>query len=83
MTSVTKMEFIGTAVEVVGENPYRGIRGTIVDETRNTVRIESPTGEKIVPKSGALFKIAFPDGTISTIEGRAIAHRPEDRIKKA
>jgi ribonuclease P protein subunit POP4 len=55
----------------------RGTEGTVVDETENTLVLETAKGRKTIPKRGCVFE--FPEGSV---RGDAIAHRPEDRTKK-
>jgi len=54
-----------------------GIQGTILDETRNTLLVETSKGQKIIVKSGNQFKI---DDNI--IDGNALVGKPEERIKQ-
>lgn len=75
-----RTELIGLDVEVLSA-PYSEISGTVVDETKNTFTIESAGTEKMVPKSGNVFRFTYEGRTIDII-GSEIAHRPEDRIKK-
>ncbi|MFA5929804.1 MAG: ribonuclease P protein component 1 [Candidatus Micrarchaeia archaeon] len=62
--------------------PHKGIKGLVVDETKNTLVIRSGTGEKIVPKSGSVFLFTLPGGEKVRLEGGKIAFRPYDRPKK-
>ncbi len=75
-----RTEFIGLNVEVLSE-PFFGIDGKVVDETKNTFTIESAGTERMVPKPGNVFRFAYEGRTID-IRGSEIMHRPEDRIKK-
>ncbi len=75
-----RTELIGLDVEVLSE-PFSGISGKVVDETKNTFTIESAGTERMVPKPGNVFRFACEGRTID-IRGSEILHRPEDRIKK-
>ncbi len=75
-----RTELIGLDVEVLSE-PFSGIAGKVVDETKNTFTIESAGTERMVPKPGNVFRFAYEGRTID-ISGSEIMHRPEDRIKK-
>lgn len=75
-----RTELIGLDVEVLSE-PFSGISGKVVDETKNTFTIESAGTERMVPKPGNVFRFASGGRTID-IRGSEIMHRPEDRIKK-
>ena len=56
------------------------IRGKVVDETKNTLIIQS-TGLKRVAKNNAIFKFSLDDVTVK-VEGKTLIGRPEDRVKK-
>ena len=74
-----KDELIGLPVwiEQCTDPSLRGVEGIIVDETKNTLLINTPDGVKRVAKDIATFVI---DGV--TVKGTDIAFRPEDRIRK-
>ena len=76
-------EWIGLEVEVVeSPNPSEvGIKGVVVDETMNTLKIRTEKGLKIVAKRGRTFRVRFA-GRVLRVKGDLIAFRPEDRIKK-
>ncbi len=76
-------EWIGLEVEVVDSpNPSEiGIKGIVVDETMNTLKIKTEKGLKIVAKKGRTFRVRF-GGKVLRVKGDLIAFRPEDRIKK-
>jgi ribonuclease P protein subunit POP4 len=78
-----KQEFIGLDIEVVGSNhpAYKDIRGTVVNETKNTIVVENRGKELMVPKRGNTFQFTY-EGEKIVVEGSEIQHRPEDRIKK-
>jgi len=77
-THVIHAEWIGKHGKVVSStNPDAlGIEGTIVDETKNTVTIETPRGDKKVQKRGTVFAI---DG--HQVSGDDVLASPEERIK--
>jgi ribonuclease P protein subunit POP4 len=81
---IIRCEFIGTetGVSKSSHSGYVGISGRIVDETRNTFKIEYHGERKTVPKGSSIFNFKFPDGTVVEIEGRILIGRPEDRLKK-
>jgi len=74
-----KGEFIGRRIKVLEctDPSLKGIEGTIVDETKNMFTIETNHHIKKIAKTIATFEI---DGRI--VEGKRIAYRPEDRIRK-
>ncbi len=83
--NIFRHELVGLPVEVVrsSHSGYKGIKGKVVDETKNTIKIEDDKGnEKIIPKKVATFHFQLPDGAKVEINGQIIAIRPENRIKK-
>jgi ribonuclease P protein subunit POP4 len=84
--NAARHELIGLEVEIASspDPSYRGARGRVIDETRNTLvvsRIDSGRAIR-VPKDGARFRFALPDGKNAEIDGSSIAFRPEDRVKR-
>lgn len=78
-------ELIGLCVRVAsGSSPtHRGIRGLVVDETKNTLVVRTKSGEeKVVPKKGQAFEFSLPGGKKARLDGGKIAFRPYDRPKK-
>lgn len=83
--NIFRHEFIGLKIKVVDSSHpgFRGIKGNVVDETKNTIKIEDDKGkEKIIPKKVSVFHFELPDGRKVEIEGKILVARPEDRIKK-
>jgi ribonuclease P protein subunit POP4 len=84
--NLTQHELIGLPVCVLdGSNPsLQGLAGTVVDETRNMLVIETATGaEKKLPKAGNQFCFIIPDGPRVRVKGERLIARPEDRIRKS
>ena len=80
-------EFIGLNVKVINKsNKSLKSYGTVIDETKNTIKIEVEENgnfvEKIFPKVSSIFQFQIPTGEIIEIEGTILSIRPEDRIKK-
>ena len=84
--NLAKHELIGLGVRVVSGGPgpanAPGISGRVVDETMNTIVVETPKGDRVVPKGRAVFEFALDAGPVA-IEGERLLFRPEDRTKKA
>ena len=74
-----KQEFIGLPVRVVecSDTTMKGMEGEIIDETKNMLVVETEQGIKKIAKKIATFEI---NGVV--VEGKKIAYRPEDRIRK-
>ena len=71
---IEKKEFIGKEAEIT----YIGnvFTGKIIDETKNTLSIETNKKTVMIIKQNAKIKIHN-----QTINGKKIVKRPEDRIK--
>lgn len=76
-----KHEFIGHEIEIVSapQKSLVGIKGVVVDETKNMLVIHKDGEDMKIQKKNLLFRI-FPENQI--IDGNKIMFRPEDRIKK-
>jgi len=75
-------EWIGlqAVVEESSDKNRIGLKGKIVNETKNVVVIETKKGEKRVPKSEV--KLAVKLGTEKVLlDCSKLCQRPEDRIK--
>ena len=76
-------EFIGLKVHATSKkNKSLNLKGTIIDETKNTIKIESEGKEKVIPKVGSIFVFEIPSGEKVEVYGNILSIRPEDRIKK-
>ena len=77
-------EFIGLKVHVTNmKNKSLNLKGTIIDETKNTIKIEAMDNtEKVIPKNGSVFVFEIPNGEKIEVDGNILSIRPEDRIKK-
>lgn len=77
-------EFIGLKVHATSlKNKSLNLNGTIIDETKNTIKIEDENNyEKVIPKRGSVFVFELPNGEKIEIDGTILSIRPEDRIKK-
>lgn len=60
---------------------YVGIKGTIIDETRDTIVIRRGDERKVVPKAVVALLVTLPSGTKVEIDGGRLLGRPWDRIK--
>lgn len=81
---IVRCEFIGLEAKVARSrhSGYLGLSGKVVDETRQTFALLHQKERKIVPKGSAIFHFRFSDGTTVEIDGKLLAGRPEDRLKK-
>ena len=79
---VLRQELIGCAIEVTGatNSSLIGIKGKIVDETKNTIIIKDKENrKKSLLKEQVTFIISIKDKRIE-IDGKKIKKRPEKRI---
>jgi ribonuclease P protein subunit POP4 len=81
-TNILTHELIGLEVKVIEDlNPYnRNIKGTIVDEKKNILIIESDK-KRMIPKENAVLEFSL-DGDSIRIDGKTLIGRPEDRVKR-
>ncbi|MDO8633814.1 MAG: ribonuclease P protein component 1 [archaeon] len=75
-------ELVGLEVEVIEstDKNKKGMKGIVVDETKNVLTIEAGKQEKKVPKKEAVFEFALGSEK-ARVDGEKICFRPEDRIK--
>jgi len=81
--NIIKHELIGLEAEVVESDNESlvGIKGHVIDETKNMVVIEQDGKEKSIPKKGSKFIFTLPDGSKVKVDGDIISSRPEERTK--
>ena len=82
--NLARHELIGLSVLVVGstDRGLVGISGRIVDETRNTLLVETERGTKRIPKLNTSLTFTLPDGQRARVSGSILISRPENRINK-
>lgn len=77
--NLPKHELIGLQAEVIESTDpsQEGIKGEILDETKNTLRIDG----KQVEKENCTFLIEIPSGEQVELEGEHITKRPAERAR--
>lgn len=82
--TILQSELIGLKAKVVKSTNHdvTGIKGRIVDETRNTLVIRQGDDDKTVVKDIAVFQLTLRDGSVVEVEGNALLGTPENRVKK-
>ena len=83
--NIIRHELVGLEISIINSlhGEFNGIKGKVVNETKNTITMEDGEGnEKTIPKGSATFQFTLPDGSKVEIDGKIIISRPEDRIKK-
>ncbi len=82
MKDAIAQEFIGAGVRIT-ESKNRsniGIKGEIVDETKNMFAVKTENGIRKILKAGNVFELQIGKNKIR-IMGELLQHRPEERIK--
>lgn len=81
---IIRCELIGTDVQIAGSSHHGnvGMSGKVVDESRNTFTILCKGKRKTIVKDSSVFRFEFSDRTVVEINGRLLAGRPENRLKK-
>ncbi len=82
--NLVRHELIGLAVDVTtSTDPEKeGVTGTVVDETRGTLVVETPGGEEqTLPKAESRFRFELEDTAVG-VDGDLLVGRPEERILK-
>ncbi|MCJ7478866.1 MAG: ribonuclease P protein component 1 [Candidatus Nanohaloarchaeota archaeon QJJ-7] len=81
--NLVRHELIGLDTEVLDSSDpgTEGIEGKVVDETRQTLVIDSGGEEKTVPKEDTRFRFRLEEAEID-VEGDILVARPEERILK-
>ena len=81
LKKILMAELIGKKVEVIeASTPVKGIKGTIINETKHIITIKTTKGNKMVQKNQATFRIWAKEGPVD-VEGKLLEQRPEDRTK--
>jgi len=83
--NLVRHELISLAVKISksSDPTQRGLRGKVIDESYNTLKIETNEGkEKAIPKNNSIFIFTLPNGVKVEVDGKLLISRPEDRIKK-
>jgi len=80
MGDLMHMPWLSRTITVVGspDPSLVGLRGTVLDETRRTIRVLTENGRVRLAKDVITFTI--DSGEI--IDGSAVTQRPEDRINR-
>jgi ribonuclease P protein subunit POP4 len=81
---IPRLEFIGLNIEIIdSKNPtLKGLKGKIVDETKNIFIIENEDGEqKKIIKNQVEFRTIYKEKAY-IIKGEILKGRPEERLKK-
>lgn len=83
LKDILKSEFIGKMIIVKNSknSSLIGIKGTVVDETKNTFVIEMDGSKKRLLKNQISFLIETQNKKM-IIEAKRLCFRPDERVKK-
>lgn len=75
--NVLRHELIGLYASVESSCNFceEGVSGLIIDETRNTVLLNTPNGVKTFEKHGRVFRVKISDDCVVRIDGDALINR--------
>ncbi|MBW2978133.1 ribonuclease P protein subunit [Candidatus Woesearchaeota archaeon] len=83
ISEIVKHELIGINIKVIDSKNKSdiGIEGTIIDETKSTLNIETASGKrKVLFKSNIIIETVINNKKVQ-IKGSGLLGRPQDRIK--
>jgi len=82
--NIVRHELISLSLRIAKSTDpsQKGLKGKVIDESYNTLKIETGKGEKLIPKKNCIFIFTLPNKTKVQVDGSLIVGRPEDRIKK-
>jgi len=81
--NILRHELIGLSVRVTeAKNPeIKGIRGSVIDETKNMLKVVTSGTSLMIPKDVATFRFTLPNGVQVDVDGNRLVSRPEGRLK--
>ncbi len=74
----------GLPIEILksSSEELEGIKGTIINETANMIKVRTLKKDFSIQKKGSVFKIQLNDGSKYIIDGNILSGLPDARIKK-
>lgn len=81
--NLLKHELVGLHVKVSNSSDpgLVGMKGTIVDETKNMLHVHDGKRLMMFSKKVSTFQFRLPDGQSVLVDGRYIVAQPQDRLK--
>jgi ribonuclease P protein subunit POP4 len=81
--NILRHELIGLTVKIsrAKDPTIKGVKGKIVDESRNMLTLLDGGRELLIPKNVATFRFKLQDGTLVEVDGQRLVARPENRLK--
>lgn len=83
--NLIRNELIGLQVSVIhsSDPTHVGIKGKVIDETKNMLMISDGVKKRWIQKDVAVYSFTLPDKSIVEVEGEEILGKPVERIKKS
>ena len=83
--NLIRHELIGLQVSVIhsSDPTHVGIKGKVIDETKNMLMISDGVKKRWIQKDVAVYSFTLPDKSIVEVEGEEILGKPVERIKKS
>lgn len=78
----TSIEGLPIAILKSSSKELKGVRGTVINETANMIRIQTSQKNLFIQKNGNVFELEFADGSKYIINGEILQGMPDTRIKK-
>jgi len=81
--NILRHELIGLTLRVTEatDPSVKGVKGAVVDETKNTLKVLAAGGSLVIPKNIATFRFNLPNGVLVDVDGKRLVARPESRLK--
>jgi len=81
--NILRHELVGLHVKVfrAKNQRMRGLKGKIVDESRNMLTLADGGKKLMIPKDVATFRFKLEEGAVVDVDGRRLVARPENRLK--
>jgi len=81
LTDSIHMPFLTRNISVIdsADPTLVGVEGTVLEETRRTIIVQTKNGEKTLAKDVIQFTL---DSEKNVIDGATVTQRPEDRINR-
>ena len=80
---IIRHELIGLSAKIskATNNSLCGLKGIVIDESRNTITLADGKRRIVVPKDVATFRLTLKDETLVQVDGSRLVGRPESRLK--
>lgn len=80
--NIVRHELIGMNCSILDSevSSYNGLTGTIVDETKKTLRVDVGGCVKTIPKDAVSLRLKLPNGLSVVVDGSLLHGRPEERL---